>query len=160
MTEYTNVDISRRLAEADFNEKPDMGVWGKEGESHYFPVKESTDWSQSVFSYCSETLERWLMTKPFFSRRAATIQIAYRAVPNEKDIGWVGHFFVTAWNGGGIIIGKGEAPRKIDALGEVVLAVLAKKTGEAVSAIQTLVGMGGQEKGPTHEEYLKEEHAR
>ena len=66
------------------------------------------------------------MTHGFFSKRAATIQIAYRAV-NDDGVDLVGRYFVTALNGSDTIIGQGESATRTDALGEVVLAVLAKE---------------------------------
>lgn len=87
-------------------------------------------------TYRADTLEEWLMTKPFFSKRAATIQIAYRAVrvgealdpissvSVSQDEKWVGHYFVTALNGSGKEIGKGMAETLADALAEVILVIL------------------------------------
>ena len=80
-------------------------------------------------------LEEWLMTHGFFSKRAATIQIAYRAVkvgealdPNSstsvsQDVKWVGHYFVTAFNGGGESLGQCEKETSLAALTVLVLEV-------------------------------------
>ena len=68
----------------------------------------------------AEEMEEWLMTRDFFSKRAATIQIAYRAV-NDDGVDYVGRYFVTALNGGDEVIGQAEAVTRITALAALVL---------------------------------------
>lgn len=136
MKEYTSLEVSKRLAEAGFEVTPPDAMWGidpitKEWriETWYYTINERR-------AYLSDTLERWLMTHGLFSHRAATIQIAYRAVKVgqaldpisstsvRQDEKWVGHYFVTAFNGSGKPVGEGEAETISDAYAEAVIQVL------------------------------------
>lgn len=144
MSEYTSLDVSKRLADAGFDIGPPDGMWEKriiplvDGKIDETYMVVHFYWTTSDRRcYRADTLEDWLMTKPFFSRRAATIQIAYRAVKVgealdpisdtsvRQDEKWVGHYFVTALNGSGHEVGQGESASRSDALAEVVLKVLA-----------------------------------
>jgi hypothetical protein len=140
MSEFTSPEVSKRLADAGFKaeadayyqEWPDKGLgWSMGTYDIYATVH--------VPAYRADTLEDWLMTQGFFSRRTATLQIAYRAVKVgepldpvssvsvRQDEKWIGHYIVTAFNGGGEPIGQREMPRRVDALGEVVLEIMGVK---------------------------------
>ena len=136
MSEYTSLEVSKRLAEAGFAITPPDGMWGQDPITHEWRIDSWYYTTNDRRTYLSSTLLTWLMTKRFFSRRAATVQIAYRAVmvgealdPNSdtsvrQDVKWVGHYFVTAFNGSGELIGEGEAETIPDAYAEAVIQVL------------------------------------
>jgi len=111
MTEYTSLDISRRLAGAGFKAEVDAGVWG--GESGCFHYQETlngaTDWSHMARAYRADTLLAWLLS------HGDSIEIT----PDLEGFNvtyWVKH---DDYNGINIFL--------CDALGEVILAVMAKE---------------------------------
>lgn len=133
MNEYTSLEVSNRLAEAGLKE-PSEKKWvvsiRDENNKALVDTEQFVDtlscWIIACAAYRADTLEAWLMTHGFFSRRTATLQIAYRAV--QVDGKWTGHFFATALNGVENVIGVGEAATIVDALGEVVMKALEKKS--------------------------------
>lgn len=136
MSEYTSLEVSKRLAEGGFEVTPPDAMWGYDTITKEWRID---TWYYTINkrrAYRADTLLAWLMTKGFFSHRAATIQVAYRAVRVGKaldpisstsvrqDEKWVGHYFVTALNGSGYRTAEGKADTIPDALAEAVLQVL------------------------------------
>jgi hypothetical protein len=130
--------VAAQLDYAGFRAEPDKW-WCCDGEEWTLQDEGAEKWRCCAArhpTYRGDTLEEWLMTKPFFSRRAATIRIAYRAVKVgqgldpissvsvDQDEKWVGHYFVTALSGSGNEIGQGEAETRSDALARVILEIL------------------------------------
>jgi hypothetical protein len=66
-------------------------------------------------------LEEWLMTKPLFSKRVASLHILYRGVKVQGE--YVIHYFISALNGAGEEIGRVEALTLLAALAGLVLEV-------------------------------------
>jgi hypothetical protein len=140
MIEYvgSRTILAAQLDYAGFKAEPDKW-WCCDGEEWTLQEEGATRWRYCAArhpTYRADTLEEWLMTKPLFSKRAATIQIAYRAVrvgealdpvsdaSVRQDEKWIGHYFVRAFNGSGSEIGQGEALTRSDALAEVILEIL------------------------------------
>jgi hypothetical protein len=66
-------------------------------------------------------LEEWLMTKPLFSKRVASLHILYRGVKVQGE--YVIRYFISAMNGAGEEIGRVEALTLLAALAGLVLEV-------------------------------------
>jgi hypothetical protein len=115
MTEYTSMETSARLNAAGFRIRGDTIHW-----EVGFKI---TDPGEHYWRYRTDTLLAWLMTKPYFSRRAATIQIAFR-VAEDINGEHTACYFVTALSGTGREIGHGEDPVLPDALAKAVLMIL------------------------------------
>jgi hypothetical protein len=113
MTEYTSLEISRRLAEAGFKIKGDMVGWE--------PGVNFKDSGENFWRYRADALLTWLMTEPVFSKRAWSIRIA-RVAKHVKGDEWKEEYRVAADAGDGNEICK-FAPILCDALGEVVIKV-------------------------------------
>ena len=138
MIEFTSLKVSKRLEGVGFDASADA-LYSKETGLLSGVTTADLVSEQFYNVYRADTLEDWLMRQGFFSRRTATLQIAYRAVkvgealdPNSstsrrQDEKWVGHYIVTAFNGGGESIGMREMPTRVDALGEVVLEIMGVK---------------------------------
>jgi hypothetical protein len=100
VTEYTSLEVSKRLAEAGFKAEPDA----------YLPI-----------GYRADTLLAWLLNVPLFSKRPWSIHIAVVAEMAE-DGTWKRKYRVAAGcgDGGEICTFASALP---DALGEVVIKV-------------------------------------
>lgn len=124
MTEYTSIEVSKRLAEAGFSAETDMQhqditIGDKiEGLPH---VREFS--LQGTPAYRVDVLLDWLMHKPLFSLRTHSVDVKARAVQmvGKKDMEL--RLFVTATLGSGKTL-MADAATLPDALAEVVMKVL------------------------------------
>jgi hypothetical protein len=113
MTEYTSLEISRRLAEAGFKIRGDAVAWD--------PGVNFKDSGEQFWRYRADTLLAWLLNAPRFSKRPWTIHIAVVGEMAE-DGTWKREYRTAAGCGDGSEICT-FAPTLPDALGEVVIKV-------------------------------------
>jgi hypothetical protein len=128
MTEYTSLEVSKRLAGAGFKEEQDTDKgWFStpaSGESlfYYTSAYCPNDLEHIAYAYRSDTLLAWLLNKPIFSKRPWSIHIA--VVAEMADNGkWERRYRMAADCGDGSEICT-FAPTLPDALGEVVMRVM------------------------------------
>jgi len=117
MTEYTSLGVSRRLAEAGFKAEPDAGVWsGESGCYHYcYQLNDATDWSHMARAYRAGTLMEWLLENGLYFDR----------IEHHSVEGFIVRFQDA--NPNHVCPLEAIEDTLCDALGEVVLAVLAKE---------------------------------
>lgn len=124
MSEYTSLEVSKRLAEAGFTAETDMQrqditIGDKiEGLPH---VREFV--LQGAPAYRYDTLLDWLMHKPLFSLRTHTVDVQARGVQMVGKKEYELRLFVAAILGNGEML-EANAPTLSDALAEVVMKVM------------------------------------
>lgn len=131
MTEYTSLEVSKRLAGAGFDAVPNA-LWDATGGENDEPIIVSfprwKDDKNLCRAYRSDTLLDWLMHKPLFSLRTHSVDVKARGVrivaTGECEL----RLFVTATLGSGKTL-EGDAPTLPDALAEVILKVLEVSNG-------------------------------
>jgi hypothetical protein len=136
MTEYTSLEVSKRLAEEGFD-----GIGGFDNVGYPFKWLErapgdadlvegwhGAESGDGPIAYRSDTLLDWLMHKPLFSLRTHSVDVKARGVrivaTGECEL----RLFVTATLGSGKTL-EGDAPTLPDALAEVILKVLEVSNG-------------------------------
>jgi hypothetical protein len=127
-----SLEVCQRLKSAGFPQDTAM-VWT--GMATVTPNDMSGGWSHGgtvtprylagrsddVAAPTAGELEEWLMTKPLFSKRVASLHILYRGVKVQGE--YVIHYFISALNGAGEEIGRVEALTLLAALAGLVLEV-------------------------------------
>jgi hypothetical protein len=123
MSEYTSLDVSKRLAEAGFIETAD-GYWTLDGDGGFFVSNVATVFSVA-YSYRSDTLEMWLLS---LNAKEVAAKMGLRTLAEN---GTHGALRIQKLDNGGYIVqlyrpidAGAQAPILVDALGQLVCEVL------------------------------------